>query len=51
MRALSNILIFYPFALSLSKGERIKNTLHIQPFILRQAQEERLDGVAIASGV
>jgi hypothetical protein len=43
MRTSSHSLIFNPFALSLSKGERIKNHRHIKPFMLRQAQHERLD--------
>jgi hypothetical protein len=51
MHTSSNLLIFNPFVLSLSKDERIKNPSQIKPFMLRQgspersrrAQHERLD--------
>jgi hypothetical protein len=43
MHTTSNPLIFNAFALSLSKGERIKKHREIKPFMLRQAQHERLD--------
>ncbi|MFA7239017.1 MAG: hypothetical protein WC091_02820 [Sulfuricellaceae bacterium] len=43
MRTSSNPLIFNPFVLSLSKDGRIKNPSQIKPFMLRQAQHERLD--------
>jgi hypothetical protein len=47
MHTSSNSLIFNPFALSLSKGERIKKLRQIKPFMLRQAQHERLDLICV----
>ena len=44
-------LKIFPFALSLSKGEWKNSSQDVKPFMLRQAQHERLNVIAVTGKI